>query len=108
VKMALSFKNASLRSAALLGFIVSVCFPAPSFAGGAAEARETARLNNCAPKKVEVLQQTIGADGTTIYRVSCTMSKTKDDSGAKAPDALLIKCDGTLCETLRPVSGEDK
>ena len=80
----------------------------PSFAAGASEARESARLSNCVPKKVEVVQQTIGAEGKTIYRVSCTMPKTKDDAAANGPDALLIQCDGTLCETLRPVSGETK
>ena len=73
------------------------------------EAREVARLNNCPPKKIEVYQQSLGSEGATIYRVECTLPKTVGASAnaAAMPDALLISCDKSLCELLRPVK-EDK
>jgi hypothetical protein len=71
------------------------------------EAREIARLNNCVPKKVEVFQQSLGAEGQTIYRVICNLPKTADE-GSKGPDALLIGCRDSLCELVRPVDSEKK
>jgi len=72
-----------------------------------ADAREVARLNNCTPKKIEVYKQTLGRDSQTIYRIDCTMPKTKEDAAAGA-DALLVQCDGTLCSLLRPLTTGDK
>lgn len=66
-----------------------------------ADAREVARLNNCPPKKVEVYRQSLGAQGRTIYRVECNLPKAKDESAPKGADALLIQCDGSLCQFLR-------
>jgi hypothetical protein len=73
---------------------------------GQAEVRDVALNNNCAPKKVEVYQQSLGVDGETIYRVQCTLAKTVGaaDGAAKPPDALLVSCVQNLCEMLRPVT----
>lgn len=68
-----------------------------------ADARETARLNNCQPKKLEVYQQTMGNSGSTTYQVECIVPKSKDEA-TKSPDALLIRCDGSICTLLRPTS----
>ncbi|HEU0117034.1 MAG TPA: hypothetical protein VFR09_00245 [Alphaproteobacteria bacterium] len=74
------------------------------------QAREVARLNNCPPKKIEVYSQTLGTDGKTIYRVDCNMPKGKGDDSSAGPkaDALLVSCDETLCELLRPLAPESK
>jgi hypothetical protein len=71
------------------------------------EAREVARINNCTPKKIDVYQQSLGPEGSTTYRVDCTMAKTGDNT-AKGADALLISCKQSLCELLRPLAGENK
>jgi len=74
----------------------------PSYAG-VAEARDVARLNNCAPKKVEIFQQKLGDTLQTIYRVSCIEPKVVDDKAPKSASAMLVRCDGSLCEMLRAV-----
>ena len=80
----------------------------PAHAASSSDAREVARLNNCTPKKIEVAQQTLGTQGATFYRVSCNLPKTKDESAASMPDAILVKCDGSLCEFVRSVKAENK
>jgi hypothetical protein len=67
------------------------------------EAREVARINNCTPKKIEVLQQTLGIEGKTIYRVECNLPQAKNENAIKTADALLVQCEGSLCALLRPV-----
>ena len=67
------------------------------------EAREVARINNCAPKKIDIYQNALGSNGKTIYQVTCTLPKTTDKESAAGPDALLISCDQSLCEVLRPI-----
>ncbi len=71
------------------------------------DAREVARINNCAPKKIEVFQQTLGIEGKTIYRVECNLPKAKDEDTVKLADALLIQCTGSLCGLLRMVNNND-
>ena len=88
-----------LALSALLG--ASLAHAAP------ADAREVARLNNCTPKKIEALSQSLGDQGTTLYNVTCVLPKGKEDA-PKGPDALLIKCDGSICEMLRPIKTEQK
>jgi len=73
-----------------------------------ADAREIARINNCTPKKIEVFKQTLGANGNTIYRVECIVAKSKDENAAKTADAMLVGCQGSLCEIVRPVSSSEK
>jgi len=75
---------------------------------GPAEARDVARLNNCVPKKVEVYQQKMGAGSQTIYRVACTEPKTVDENAPKMAEAMLVRCDGSLCEMLRPFESSSK
>jgi hypothetical protein len=72
---------------------------------GQPEAREVARLNNCPPKKIEVVQNFPGGLGKTVYRVACTLPKTTGSGGA---DALLIECEQSLCTLIRPVSTGSK
>ena len=80
----------------------------PAFAGQP-EAREVARINNCAPKKIDVYDNQLGREGKTIYLVSCALPKTVDKDAPKdAPDALLISCDDSLCEMLRAVAPAKK
>ncbi|MFA5041363.1 MAG: hypothetical protein WC464_07000 [Bdellovibrionales bacterium] len=74
---------------------------------GQSEAREVARLNNCPPKKIEVVKNYLGSTGKTIYQISCTLPKmTSEDAGG--PDAILIGCHQTLCTLIRPLSAEKK
>lgn len=84
-----------------------VLFPGSARAASA-DAREIARLNNCPPKKVEVYQQQVGPNAPTIYQVSCNAPKAVDEKGAKMATALLIKCDGSLCDMLRPLYDDVK
>lgn len=72
------------------------------------EAREIARNNNCAPSNIEVFKKTLGTQGSTVYKVDCTMPDVKDSGGTKPDSALLITCDQSLCELLGPVAGESK
>jgi hypothetical protein len=67
-----------------------------------------ARLNNCIPKKVEALQQTLGAEGSTLYRVACVLPQKKDDNAPRTADALLVECSANLCALLRPVILENR
>ena len=41
------------------------------------EAKDVARQSNCTPGKVEILRQTRGAIGETVFKVNCT-GKDKD------------------------------
>ncbi|NDG05224.1 MAG: hypothetical protein EB121_07775 [Alphaproteobacteria bacterium] len=75
----------------------------PTAQSAPADARETARLNNCQPKKLDIYQQTMGSNGSTTYQVECVVAKGKDDA-AKSPDALLIRCEGSICTLLRPTN----
>jgi len=88
-------------------FFISLFASGAAHAADQAQAKEVARINNCPPKKIEVYQQTLGADGKTIYRVDCNMPKSSDDS-VKGADALLISCDQSVCEMLRPLQGDSK
>lgn len=81
---------------------------APSAYAGTSEAREVARLNNCPVKKIEVYQSQLGSMGKTVYQVTCNLPKTSGSESASGPDALLIGCDQSLCELIRPVSADKK
>ncbi|MDR3423630.1 MAG: hypothetical protein P4M13_00930 [Alphaproteobacteria bacterium] len=72
------------------------------------EAREVARLNNCSPKKIEVSQNLLGSEGETVYLVTCDLPKTVSADKASGPDAVLIGCEESLCELIRPVSTDKK
>lgn len=96
-----------MRYGTALLFGVLLCGVAYPAHAGQAEAREVARLNNCPPKKIEVYQQSLGAEGHTVYRVTCNMPKAADET-SKGADTLLIGCRGSLCELLRPYEAEKK
>jgi hypothetical protein len=89
-------------------FFVIGCLAFEGFSAmaGTFDAREVARLNNCSPKKIEVARQSLGATGRTVYKVECLLSAKGDDK--KGPDAVLVACDGNLCELLRPVRADEK
>jgi hypothetical protein len=93
--------------AALFLFALTMSLAHQALAADPAQAREVARINNCPPKKIAVYEQSLGAQGKTIYRVDCTMPK---GSGGDAPTAssLLVSCDESLCEMLRPLPPDSK
>jgi len=68
-----------------------------------ADVREIARLNSCAPKKIEVFQQKVGPNAPTTYRVACVTPKVVDTSTTKMASAVLIQCTGQLCKMVRPL-----
>lgn len=72
-----------------------------------AQAKEVARINNCAPKKVEVYKQSLGSQGQTLYRIECNVPKSKGDS-APGATALLVGCDESLCQLMRPLPPDSK
>lgn len=65
-----------------------------------AEVRDAAMQNNCPPKKIEVLRQTIGSAGETSYQVECNLPKAKEQA-AGAVTSIVIKCQMNLCQTMR-------
>lgn len=89
--------------------VVAVTAVAPPSYAGQAEARETARMNNCPPKKIEVYRQNMGESGETVYRIECNMPKMVDAT-ANVPQAsaLLVSCTNALCHPLRPLESEKK
>ncbi|MDD4615536.1 MAG: hypothetical protein PHW76_00210 [Alphaproteobacteria bacterium] len=82
--------------------ILCVVFFANQALAGVPEAREVARLNNCPPKKIEVLQNYPGASGRTLYRVSCALPKAVGEQPGGA-DTILIECQQSLCALKRPI-----
>jgi hypothetical protein len=93
------------RSFALICLVLVLARPASA---GQAEAREAARMNNCPPKKIEILQNFLGSEGKTVYQVTCNLPKTTGSESASGPDAVLIGCDQSLCELMRPVAADKK
>ena len=65
------------------------------------QAREVARNNNCTPSKIDIYQQSLGSEGTTVYRIDCSVPKTSDANAPKGATALLVSCKDNLCELLR-------
>jgi hypothetical protein len=72
------------------------------------QAREVARNNNCTPAKVDIYQQSLGSEGTTIYKIACAAPKLADPNAPKTANALLVSCKKSLCELMRPVGAETK
>jgi hypothetical protein len=101
---------AVMRFAAAIFFVLTLVFLAmPARADiNQVEAREVARNNNCTPSKIAVYQQSLGSEGTTIYKVDCNLPKTDDANAPKTANALLISCRDSLCELLRPMEAESK
>lgn len=82
-------------------------YASPVYAGQA-EAREVARINNCNPKKIEVVSNNLNQSSQTVYRVECNMPKVREGSSPGASDAILVRCDGALCDRLRAVPKDAK
>lgn len=67
--------------------------PLPALAaGGQAEARAAALNANCAATKIEVMRQTAGQGGDTVYKVTCGDFKEM---------FLLVQCRQRQCVVLR-------
>src|ERR1700735_447387 len=99
-----------MRFAAVLFFALALTgFAVPAHADiDQIEAREVARNNNCTPAKIDVYQQSLGSQGSTIYKVDCTLPKMADPNAPKTDSSLLISCQDSLCDLLRPMAGETK
>lgn len=89
-------------------FFFSILLHALPSCAAEADAREVARMNNCSPKKIGVYSQTLGPDSQTIYRIDCNMPKTEGGLSSREATGLLVQCNGTLCQILRPISGDGK
>lgn len=83
----------------LLALSALLILPLPALAQ--VEARAVALANNCKPTKIEVVSQTSGPQGQTIYLASCE-NKTPASQGSTAATAstLRISCRDKLCVTL--------
>lgn len=94
----------------MLRYLIVICgflfLFRPAFAGQW-EVRDVARLNNCPPKKIEVIQSLPGSSGTTLYRVSCALPKATGETKGGA-DAIIVACEQSLCALVRPVAGAGK
>lgn len=86
--------------------IVGITLYALPTEAGTAEARETARQNNCVPKKIQIYQQKLGNNPPTIYRVDCIEPKTVGENIIKTPPAILVECQTNLCSMLRPINDQ--
>ncbi len=91
-----------------LASLLCVVFACGHAQAATADAREVARLNNCPPKKIEVYQQSLGAAGKTIYRVTCNLPKAADQEAAPMADAILVQCAGSLCSMMNSVKSQNK
>ncbi len=96
-----------MRVFLVLGLLMFQLYASSAHAG-VAEARESARMNNCNPKKIEVISNNLNASSQTIYRVECNMPKVRADGVPDAAQAVLIRCDGAICERLRALPQQTK
>jgi len=70
-------------------------------------AREVARNNNCTPSKIDIYQQSLGPEGSTVYKISCMVPKVTDDKAPKGADGLLVNCRDSLCALIRPTAADE-
>lgn len=82
--------------------------PTIGMAASQADVREISRMNNCQPKKIKVISQTLGVDAITLYNVECILPKSNDDNAPKGPNAIIVRCSDNICDMLRSVINEDK
>jgi hypothetical protein len=98
-----------MRFAAAIFFALMLCAVTPAHADiDQVQAREVARNNNCTPSKVDVYQQSLGSEGTTVYKIDCTVPKTADANAPKEASSLLVSCKDNLCEMVRPLAADAK
>lgn len=95
----------------LKGAGLAVCLAflacAPAWANQS-EAREVARLNNCTPKKIEVVENRLGMASQTVYRIECNMPKLGAGGMPNTASAVLVLCERSLCDLVRVVPAENK
>lgn len=94
--------DSAMRLSGSIFLVMLLCAASPAMAGPA-EAREVARLNNCTPKKIEIYDQRLGSNPTTLYKVGCVEPKTVGQNIPKTPSAILVQCEASLCSMLRGV-----
>lgn len=83
----------------LLALSALLILPLPALAQ--VEARAVALANNCKPTKIEVVSQTSGPQGQTIYLASCeNKASASQGSTAATASTLRISCRDKLCVTL--------
>ena len=83
----------------LLLLLALLTLPLPALAQ--VEARAVALANNCKPTKIEIVSQTNGPQGQTIYLASCeNKAPTPQGSAAATASTLRISCRDKLCVTL--------
>ncbi len=77
-----------------------LALPLPALAQ--VEARAVALANNCKPTKLEVVNQTSGPQGQTIYLASCENKApaSQGSDAAATTRTLRISCRDKLCVTL--------
>ncbi len=90
----------------LLFIIVGMTCYIHTAQAGLAEVRESARQNNCAPKKIQIYQQQLGTNPLTTYRVDCIEPKTVGENLPKMPSAMLIEGETSICRLLRPITDQ--
>lgn len=83
-------------------FLFSFLLTLPLPALAQVEARAVALANNCKPTKIEVVSQTSGPQGQTIYLASCENKAPASQGSTSAATAstLRISCRDKLCVTL--------
>jgi hypothetical protein len=64
----------------------------PAAADSKAEAAEAARGANCTPAKTTVVRYVPGAEGETVYKLTCTENKNA---------FVIVRCRGRVCAVLR-------
>lgn len=91
-----------MHSMVFFAVVASLAFVMPAYADQS-QAREVARLNNCTPNKIEIYSQKMASDIQTVYRVGCNVPKVVGTNAGKVASALLVRCNGSLCQLLRPL-----
>jgi hypothetical protein len=98
-----------MKRLSAIAILIAVLVASPAHAGQA-EVRAVAIDNNCPPKKIEIYKQALGATNGTIYRVQCVLPKTVGaaDNAPKPLDAILVNCQQSMCDMLRPIEMDKK
>ncbi len=87
-----------MRFAIFLG-LLALLLAGTSFAGQA-EVRDIAKQNNCIPKKIEILRQSIGLQSDVTYKVECNIPKATDQREG-SPTSITVQCQMSLCQIVR-------
>ncbi len=86
------------KSAVIIG--VGIMLSAGAGCAGEAELRDVAQQNGCPVKKVTLLRQKVGPDGSLTYKVDCNLPKAVEQKDSTPPSITII-CRMNLCQTAR-------